>query len=289
MRKKGKRQKGFTGTKSVLIWSGITVLFIVVLSLGYLLYGDLVSEKVRKHRPVTVPGKAKQYSVHKRKIAIIIDDVGYDLWPVEEIIKMSAPITLSILPHCPYSTESAERAHRAGREILLHLPMEPSDYPEKNPGDGALFVSMSDGDIRYQLDANFKSVPYVSGVNNHMGSRFMEDEKKLEVVLKVLREKKLFFIDSYTTKNTKGEKVARKVGVPFVGRDVFIDNNSDFVDTMEIMEKMIDKRGNWQTLVIIGHTYESTIQALKKAIPLFKASGIEIVPPSELTGQTTTG
>jgi polysaccharide deacetylase 2 family uncharacterized protein YibQ len=284
VRKKGKGQKKFTGIKSVLIWSGITILLIVTLSLGYLLYRDLVSEKVGKHRPVAVPGKEKQYVVHKRKIAIIIDDIGYDLWPVQEIIRMSAPITLSILPHCPYSTESAERAYRAGKEILLHLPMEPSNYPEKNPGDGALFVSMSDGEIRHQLDANFKSVPHTSGVNNHMGSRFMEDENKLEVVLKMLRRKNLFFVDSYTTKNTKGEIVARKVGLPFAGRDIFIDNNSDFVDTMEILEKMIDERGNWQTLIIIGHTYKSTIQALKKAIPLFEASGIEIVPLSELTG-----
>jgi polysaccharide deacetylase 2 family uncharacterized protein YibQ len=284
VRKKGKGQKSFTGIKSVLIWSGITILFIVTLSFGYLLYRDLVSEKVRKHRPATVPGKEKQYIVHKRKIAIIIDDVGYDLWPTQEIIRMTVPITLSILPHCPYSTESAERAYRAGNEILLHLPMEPSNYPEKNPGDGALFVSMSDGDIRHQLDENFKSVPHASGVNNHMGSRFMEDEKKLEVVLKTLRKKNLFFVDSYTTKNTKGEEVARNVGVPFAGRDVFIDNNSDFVDTIEILEKMIDERENWQTLIIIGHTYKSTIQALKKAIPLFKASGIEIVPLSELTG-----
>lgn len=274
MRKKGKRQKGFTGTKSVLIWSGIAILFIVTLSLGYLLYRDLV----------TVPDKEEQYIVHKRKIAIIIDDIGYDLWPVQEIISMTVPITLAILPHCPYSTESAERAYRAGKEILLHLPMEPSNYPEKNPGEGALFISMSDGDICHQLDANFKSVPHVSGVNNHMGSRFMEDEKKLEVVLKILRGKKLFFVDSYTTKNTKGQEVARKVGVPFAGRDVFIDNNSSFVDTMEILEKMIDKRGNWQTLIIIGHTYKSTIQALKKAIPLFEASGIEIVSLSELMG-----
>ena len=284
MSKKRKREKGFTGIKSVLIWSGVTVLFITTLLLGYLLYRDVVSEKVRKYRPVTVPGEVKQYSFHKRKVAIIIDDIGYDLWPVKEIIRMNAPITLSILPHCPYSTESAERAYRAGKEILLHLPMEPSDYPEKNPGDGALFVSMSDVDIRNQLDANFTSVPHASGVNNHMGSRFMEDEKKLEVVLKELRERKLFFIDSYTTKNTKGKKVARNVGVPFAGRDVFIDNNSDFADTMEILEDMIEKRGNWHTLIIIGHTYESTIQALKKAIPLFRSSGIEIVPLSELTG-----
>lgn len=283
MRKKGKSKRGTTGTKSVLIWSGITILFIVTLSLGYLFYRDLVSEKVEKHRPVTVPDKEKQYIVHKRKIAIIIDDIGYDLWPVQEIIEMTAPITLSILPHCPYSTESAERAYRAGKEILLHLPMEPSNFPEKNPGDGALFVFMSDGELRYQLDANFKSVPHASGVNNHMGSRFMENEKKLEVVLKVLKGKNLFFIDSYTTQNTKGKKVARNVGVPFAGRDIFIDNNSDFSDTMKIMEKIIEERKNWQTLIIIGHTYESTIQALKKAIPQFKESGIEIVPLSELT------
>lgn len=272
---------------SILIWFGIVFVLIVTIFSAYLFYRDVGNKikkkispsdkRIKKHG--TIPGAVKEH-----KVAIIIDDIGYELSPINEILKINAPITISILPHCPYSKEAAERAYHAGKETLLHLPMEPREYPDKNPGAEALFLCMSDKEIRRQLEENLKGVPHVSGVNNHMGSRFMADEKKLEVVLKVLRNKNLFFIDSYTSRDTKGKKVARKIGLKFAGRDIFIDNKCNYTDTLEIIKKAIGKRNNWHTLIIIGHPYESTIRAIKKAIPMLKAKGIKIVPPSDLTG-----
>jgi len=287
-KRKKKKKKSFP-----LIWTGIVILLIVTVSLVYLFYRESGREtvkeilpgkkKIKRQRTVDGFDKRIRHSTDKHKIAIVIDDIGYDLWSANELLGMDVPITLSILPHCPYSTEVAERAHRAGREFILHLPMEPSDYPEKNPGEGALLTCMSNNELRHRLEENLKSVPHVSGVNNHMGSRFMADEKKLEVVMKKLKEKNLFFVDSYTTRNTKGQKIAKKIGLKFAGRDVFIDNNSDFTDTLGTLEKAIDRRDHWQTLIIIGHPYKSTILAIKEAIPQFKAKGIEIVPLSDLT------
>ncbi len=287
-KRKKKKKKSFP-----LIWTGIVILLIVTVSLVYLFYTESGREtvkeilpgkkKIKRQRIVDGFDKRIRHFTDKHKIAIVIDDIGYNLWSANELLGMDVPITLSILPHCPYSTEVAERAHRAGREFILHLPMEPSDYPEKNPGEGALLTCMSNNELRHQLEKNLKSVPHASGVNNHMGSRFMADEKKLEVVMKKLKEKNLFFVDSYTTKNTKGQKIAKEIGLKFAGRDVFIDNNSDFTDTLGILKKTIDRRGHWQTLIIIGHPYKSTILAIKETIPQFKAKGIEIVPLSDLT------
>jgi len=280
--------------KTILIRVGIVFVLIVTISLAYLFYRDVRSKiekkivssdkRVKRHVTITSAGKKSHPSIREHKIAIIIDDIGYELSPINEILKINAPITVSILPHCPYSEEAAERAYRAGKEILLHLPMEPREYPDKNPGDKALFICMSDKKIRRRLEENLKGVPHASGVNNHMGSRFMADEKKLEVVLRVLRDKNLFFIDSYTSRDTKGKKVARKIGLKFAGRDIFIDNKCNYTDTLKIIAKAIGKRDKWRTLIIIGHPYESTIMAIKKAIPMLKAKGIKIVPPSDLTG-----
>lgn len=284
MKKKGRKTKGRRWNTSFTIISGIATLFIIVAIFGLLFLGDKVGEKAKKRKVAADSPIVHHNEYKKKKVAIIIDDIGYDLRPVEEILKLEVPVTLSILPLCPYSKEAAERAHHAGNEVMLHLPMEPADYPAKNPGDGALFLRMSRRELLHQLDIDLNSVPHASGVNNHMGSRFMEDAKKVEIIFKKLKKKNLFFVDSYTTRKTTGKKMAAKIGLKFAGRDVFIDNHADYNDTLAILKRAIARSEGWNTLVIIGHPYESTIRAMETAVPMFKAKKIQIVRPSELLG-----
>jgi polysaccharide deacetylase 2 family uncharacterized protein YibQ len=288
VKKKKKKRKNLPRGISFAIW--LSVIFLLIATAPYLYFHYRSVTK----KPSSGPGTSEETFYPSpstsekgtwsgtRCVAVIIDDIGYELWPVRELIAMKAPVTLSILPHCPFSTMAAREAHRAGREILLHLPMEPSQFPEKNPGDGALLLSMSESEILQNIERDMQSVPYARGVNNHMGSRFMENDEKLAIVFNELMKKGLFFVDSYTTNQTKGQYLARKIGLPFAGRDIFIDNNSDFADTVHILKSLIEKKNDWHTLIIIGHPYKSTIDALKVALPLFRANGIEIVPVSEL-------
>jgi len=235
------------------------------------------------------PGKSLSQlepSISHRKIAIIIDDIGNVLLPVEELIKIDAPLTFSILPHCPYSISSAEDIHRAKREILLHLPMEPLSYPRVNPGKGVLLLRMDSEELLRQLDDDIDAVPYISGVNNHMGSRFMADEKDLTVIMREMRKRNLFFVDSRTTSDTKGEKVASITGLPCLSRNVFIDNVQDYEATLKILLNL-SSSGETKPLIVIGHPYGTTIKALKEAVPLLRQSGVEIVPVSHLLSRGT--
>jgi polysaccharide deacetylase 2 family uncharacterized protein YibQ len=149
-----------------------------------------------------------------RPIAIIIDDIGFDLRIVEELARIPAPIAFAVLPHTPHAAEAASFLHAAGKEILLHLPMEPRSYPEESPGSGALMVDMDERQIRKQVQENLAAVPYVSGVNNHMGSRFMGDEARLTMVMEELKKRGLYFVDSRTTPDSRG----REAGGPAGGR-----------------------------------------------------------------------
>jgi polysaccharide deacetylase 2 family uncharacterized protein YibQ len=110
----------------------------------------------------------------------------------------------------------------------------------------------------------------------------MEDEDRVETVLKQLKKKKLFFLDSLTTKNSKGKRIAEKIGMKYILRDVFIDNNRDFRDTRERLLDIIRKKDRWNTLVLIGHPHTSTIEAIRETVPLFRAEGIEVVTLSDL-------
>jgi polysaccharide deacetylase 2 family uncharacterized protein YibQ len=220
----------------------------------------------------------------RKRIAIIIDDIGYDLSPLNELLEIDASLTFAILPHCAHSVDAANILHSAKREILLHLPMEPHTFPDENPGVGALFVGMNDQQIKDEVDKDLSAIPHLSGVNNHMGSKFMENEAKLEVVFRQIKERNLFFVDSRTTPLSQGPAIARKLGLRFVSRNIFIDNDNDYITIFRNLTNRIDREFDLksESVVMIGHPHQKTIQALREAIPVLQSRGIDIVPVSTL-------
>ncbi|OPY91107.1 MAG: Divergent polysaccharide deacetylase [Syntrophus sp. PtaU1.Bin208] len=217
------------------------------------------------------------------QVAIIIDDIGADLSSVKNLLKIDAPISFAILPHSPHSVAAAEMLHKAGRDILLHLPMEPRAYPKEKPGPGALFTAMNEKEIRQVLDRDLEAVPHISGVNNHMGSLFTEDEEKMAIVMKELKARGLFFIDSRTTAESKAAPASKKVGTPFASRKIFIDNGQDYNATCKTLLEVLSSSKNGQRgLILIGHPYANTIAALGRVVPEWKSRGVEIVPVSRI-------
>ena len=238
---------------------------------------------VKKKEKIVI-SKIEKIPVPLRQIAIIIDDIGYDLGPVRELMKIDADITFSILPLCSHSHEAAEMLHNAKKETLLHLPMEPNSYPREKPGNGALFTDMNDKELLYQLDKDLASVPFISGVNNHMGSKFMGDEEKLTLIFNRLKKRNLFFIDSRTTSNTKASNASEKVGLQLASRKIFLDNSRDYD---QIYKKLIDiaentGAGDVSPIIIIGHPYPETIRAIKNAAAILRQKGVLVVPASKL-------
>ena len=220
--------------------------------------------------------------VERKKIAILIDDIGYDPGVLRRLLAIEAPLAFSVLPHIPHSRSSAEAVHRAGKEVLLHLPMEPHGYPDRNPGRGALFASMTAREIRKILEEDMKSVPRAEGVNNHMGSKFMEEREPLRVVLDVLRGRGLYFVDSVTTDASVARELAAEKNLRFAPRDLFIDDAEDREWARVHLERLLETRSEWNELLLIGHPYPETVAALEEMIPRFQSRGIEFVPLSAL-------
>ncbi len=218
------------------------------------------------------------------KVAILIDDIGMDRGVVHELLKIRIPITFAILPFSTHASATASILHENGREVLLHLPMEPRYYPEENPGRGALLLNMSDDDTQKQLAADLDAVPHVSGVNNHMGSSFMENEFKVGIVMRELRRRNLFFVDSRTTPNSKGSEAARRYGVRFASRNLFLDSNRDHAEAFRTLLRLYDGQANprLKAALVIGHPYRDTVQALKEVLPVLQKEGMEFVPVSSL-------
>jgi polysaccharide deacetylase 2 family uncharacterized protein YibQ len=225
------------------------------------------------------------FDKEKPKIVIIIDDLGLNKILIDRLLEIPATFNFAILPHLPYSQYAAEMAYRRGWDVILHLPMEPknsSGYTGVDAGDGVLLVGLPRNEILAKLENNLASVPYIKGVNNHMGSRFTESGELMEVVLQRIKSRGLFFVDSKTSQNTAGFTVAKKLGMRAAERDVFLDRalgGPNYVRSQ--IEKLISISKRKGFAIGICHPYPVTVEVLSEMVPKIKKE-VEMVAVSNV-------
>lgn len=175
-------------------------------------------------------------------------------------------------------------AHQQGREVILHLPMQPLSSRE-NPGPGALLISMSPGQIRLGVTAALDTSPYFDGINNHEGSRLTQDAKAMDIVMAALKDRKLFFIDSMTIDKSVGWKEARRMGVPTFKRNVFLDDNLSVAAIRSQIARAVEIAKARGAALAIGHPHEVTLHTLQAAASYFRAEGVVMVSAHDLAGR----
>jgi len=240
----------------------------------------IASKEAQRHEKGALPLEKAPPSV--ARVAILIDDMGGNISTLKKILSLEAPITISVLPHLRHSREVSRLAALSGRDVLVHLPMEPKNSVVNHAGRGVLLTSMTEAVIRKRVFEDLLSVPEAIGANNHMGSRFTEDESGMRTVFAVLKERGLFFVDSRTTSASIGSRLAAEVALLHGERDVFLDNKRDvkYIDgQLATLASIARKRGS---AIAIGHPYAETLTALRERLPALKEEGIEVVPVSEL-------
>jgi len=215
------------------------------------------------------------------KIAIIIDDLGYDGTLAFSLFRLPVPISFSILPFAPLTDVIVRETNRWDAEAILHLPMQPREYPAVDPGPGALLLSMNENEIRKVLDEDLRRIQGAKGVNNHMGSSFTESKEKMAVVLEELKRRDLFYVDSLTTNRTVGFKLAKKMGVLTARRSVFLDNDLTQEAINIQMERLMSVARHSGSAIGIGHPHKETLRALEKYVPKLQED-FEVVAVSEL-------
>jgi polysaccharide deacetylase 2 family uncharacterized protein YibQ len=221
------------------------------------------------------------------RIAIVIDDFGYNgSETAMGIIDLDFPITISVLPDCPHTTDIAHAAHRAGKEVIAHVPMEPRGYPEVDPGEGALLSNHNREQLERRTRAALDDVPYAVGANNHMGSAFTSQHIPMRVFMGELRDRGLFFLDSMTTPESVGLSEARRAGVPAARNRMFIDSpldESGRIDVESQLSELVVVARKLGSAVGLGHPHPETLRALRQVLPELESEGIELVFVSELT------
>lgn len=216
------------------------------------------------------------------EVAIVIDDFGQNLEIAKKFLNIPLPITFSVLPFQPHSEEIVQLASSHGHEVILHVPMEPQEYPRINPGPGALFVSMSPDKIQKTLQTVLDAYPSISGVNNHMGSRFTENTASMKIVLAELSRRELYFLDSYTSDRSVAYSLARELNIPSRRRDIFLDHTPTEGFVRSQIRLLIRKAKIQGSALAIGHPHDFTYKVLLQEAERFQQEGIAVVASGKL-------
>ncbi len=216
-------------------------------------------------------------------IAVVIDDLGLNRKATAEVIELEGPLTLAFLPYADALEEQTRAARAAGHELLLHEPMEP--VGREWPGPDPLLMSQAPDEMVSRFRKHLRSFRGFVGVNNHMGSRLTADHPRMALLMAEIGHRGLLFLDSRTSAATVAVSEARRRGVPYASRDVFIDNEIDFDAIMGQLaqaERQAKTRG---VAVAMGHPHEVTIEALRRWLPTLESKGFALVPISNIVAR----
>ena len=315
---KKRKKPSFRNSLSKAI-AALAILAVLVTAIGVLIYHLAPPEKTPADLPVSKAAKSGQPPVTKKQtfeiypeekkparrelakinipkappenipvpdeklplVALIVDDLGYDKKIAKKFLALNVNLTFSILPHSPFQNEIARLASSKGIEIMLHLPMEPVEYPDVNPGPGTLLSSMSPDELIGQLEDDLNALPGITGVNNHMGSKLTAESTQMYQIFSILKQRGLFFIDSRTTSDSMGRPSARLLQIPFAERDVFIDHylKPNFI-RKQIKELIRIARSNGAAVGIL-HPHSTTYQILREELPELQ-NQVQLVSASKI-------
>ena len=234
----------------------------------------VVTPLAARPRPSTEQGSSP-------RLAIILDDLGYDRAAADALLALPFPLTVSVLPHLPLSAEVAEEAYRRGDQVLLHMPME-SEADGAKPEEIELRVGMNAQQVQGALTGMLETVPHAVGVNNHQGSRATSDPGLMAELMPALRQRGLFFIDSRTAASTVAYDTAERSGVRAASRKVFLDDTAARDAILAQLELAARDAARDGAAIAIGHPHPATIAALTEGVPRLEARGIRLVFVSDV-------
>lgn len=216
------------------------------------------------------------------KLAVIVDDCGYDMPSVRTLLNTGLPLNFAVLPYKPYSSDVLEMIKSDGRVAMMHLPMEPMDRSAMSEGSSTICTDMSKDKILELTRKAINSLPGVSGVNNHQGSKATADSATMTTVLQELRNQDLFFVDSRTSSKSVARDKAVAMGVPTARNDIFLDNSSDVQAIRKQIYKAMDIAEKNGSAIAICHARPNTAKAWSMYAEEIKNTGIELVPITDL-------
>jgi len=210
------------------------------------------------------------------RIALIIDDLGNWREAGVRTASLPGPVACAVLPHTPFAALIAKRAFGAGKEVMLHLPLEPIRHDTL--ALGTIDVNTTRSQLARIFAVDINSVPHVVGVNNHMGSLLTQHPGHMAWLMSEMRDRgDLFFVDSYTSEASIAFKIATEEGVPAIRRDVFLDNEATEAAIDREFHRLKEMARRNGIAIGIGHPYPETLNYLERVLPELGSEGFVLI------------
>ena len=208
-------------------------------------------------------------------IVLVIDDFGYRNDSISDgFLELPVPITCAVLPGHNQSSRFAKKAINAGKEVIVHMPMQ-STITSSGEDEFKLKIGMTSEEIEWRLNEALNEIPEAVGINNHQGSKATTDGKVMAVVASVLKNKNKSFLDSRTSSKTVGENTMRSIGVPTARRHIFLDNDLSIENISKQLDKLVAVAEKKGLAIGIGHVKGNTLKVLEEEIPALVEQGFE--------------
>ena len=227
-------------------------------------------------------GEKKVKVLPKAKIAIVLDDWGYNIRNIKYLKIIDSPVTIAVLPDLVYSRKVADEAKRNKKEVIVHLPLEPHPYESMGLELNTIKTNMGEKKIIRLLNQSLRSVPHIKGISSHMGSKATEDLKTMEVIFKELKKRRLYFLDSFVTTKSICKELSKRMRINFSQRDIFLDNNQDPNYIRNQLAELVEIAERKGYAIGIGHDRKNTLEVLAEEIPKLEEQGFMFVFLSDL-------
>ncbi len=204
--------------------------------------------------------KTEKPEIDRYDLYFVIDDVGNNLFQLKPFLKLPFKLTFAVLPGLKYTEEAVKLIKAAGKDYIIHQPMEA--IGGQNTGPGALRSGMSREEVERVVTDNIAEYSGVAGMNNHMGSAGTADPVLMGYLFQVLKEKHIYFLDSRTTSRSVAREFAEAAGVPFAERSIFLDNSKDRVEIIDSVDKGLSVSKNKGYAIMIGHIWTEELAGI---------------------------
>ena len=204
-----------------------------------------------------LPGRPGPLGPARGTLIFVIDDAGYNMKELEAFLRLPFPLTVAVLPGLPYSERAARAVRAAGKELILHQPMEA--LGGQDPGPGTIRAGMNPAEARRIVESNLASLPGAVGMNNHMGSAVTTEPAIMEAVAAIAKKRRIYYLDSLTIPGTASQEAALREGIRYWERDVFLDNAPDRASLIRAVEDGKKHAEAGRPAVMIGHVWSAQL------------------------------
>lgn len=212
-------------------------------------------------------------------VSIIMSEAGLAASLTKRALEDLPPeVTLAFSPYSPELKSWIADAKSENHESLVLLPMEPVTYPKDDPGPKALLTRLSDRENANNLAEILSAAEGSVGVMNFMGSRFMQDEDKLDAVIATLRKKGALFVETPSSVQSLASTLAPRAELPYLSADIEIDAKATDYDVRQqllALEKLALEKGY---AIGIAQPYPVTFNLLKSWAENLEGRGVKLVP-----------